>query len=156
MPIGSPGRMQQRGLTFLWALLLLFAITLGLGKLLEVQSTYHQRFLEDELLWTGEQYRRAIEHYYQASPGTDKKLPEKIEDLLLDPRLLTMTRHLREAYLDPITNQPFSEIRNYQGRLIGVRSTSPYRPIKQAGFSARHAHFSSASSYQQWEFVYLP
>jgi type II secretory pathway pseudopilin PulG len=147
---------KQQGVTFLWALLLLFILTLGLGRLLEVQSTQTQRQQEDELLWAGEQYRQAIERYYQASPGEVKQLPSKLEDLLQDPRLLTLTRHLREAYADPLTGQPFAEIRNHSGALIGVHSTSGRRPHKTAGFEARFAHFAQAESYSDWTFVFLP
>lgn len=147
---------KQEGVTFLWALLLLFILTLGLGRLLEVQSTRTQRMQEDELLWAGEQYRRAIERYYLASPGEVKQLPNKLEDLRQDPRLLTLTRHLRGAYPDPLTGQPFAEIRDHTGALIGVRSTSSGRPIKTVGFEARFAHFAQADSYSDWEFVFLP
>lgn len=156
MPIGKDTRGKQGGATFLWALLLLFILTVGLGKLLDIQSTRMQREQEDELLWAGEQYRRAIEHYYLASPGELKQLPKKVEHLLLDPRLLTMTRHLREAYADPISQQPFIEVRDHSGHLIGVRSASNRQPLKQANFEPQYAHFTKATSYQQWEFIFLP
>lgn len=147
---------KQEGVTFLWALVLLFVLTLSLGKLLEIQSTRTQRMQEDELLWTGEQYRRAIERYYQAAPGEVKQLPHKLEDLLQDPRLLTLTRHLREAYIDPLTGQPFTEIYDHTGALIGVRSSSSKRPIKTSGFEAPFNHFAQADSYHDWTFIFLP
>lgn len=156
MLIGKHAWGRQSGATFLWALLLLFILTVGLGKFLEIQSTRMQREQENELLWTGEQYRRAIERYYFASPGELKQLPKEVEHLLLDPRLLTMTRHLREAYADPISQQPFIEIRDHSGHLIGVRSASNRQPLKQANFEPLHAHFANAISYQQWEFIFLP
>lgn len=156
MLTGSASLKAQKGVTFLWAMLLLVILSLGLGRLLEIQTTRVQRALEAELLWVGEQYRRAIERYYQASPGEVKQLPYKLDDLLQDPRLLTLTRHLRAIYTDPMTGQPFMEIHDHTGRLIGVRSTSTRRPIKSGGFPPYYAHFSTAAGYHQWEFIFLP
>lgn len=156
MSIGSAPIKSQQGVTFLWALLLLIILSLGVGRLLEVQTTRAQRAVEAELLWVGEQYRRGIERYYQASPGEVKQLPYKLDDLLQDPRLLTLTRHLRESYMDPVTSEPFVEIHDHRGMLIGVRSTSTRQPIKTGGFAPHYAHFSKAMGYHQWEFIFLP
>lgn len=156
MSIGSASLKSQQGVTFLWALLLLMILSLGVGRLLEVQTTRAQRAMEAELLWVGEQYRRAIERYYQASPGEVKQLPYKLDDLLQDPRLLTLTRHLRENYVDPVTEEPFVEIHDHRGMLIGVRSTSVRQPLKTGGFAPRYSHFSNATGYHQWEFIFLP
>ena len=156
MSIGSASIKAQQGVTFLWAMLLLVILSLGLGRLLEIQSTRTQRALEAELLWVGEQYRRGIERYYQASPGEVKQLPYKLDDLLQDPRLLTLTRHLRKAYADPVNGQPFMEIHDHRGMLIGVRSTSTRQPVKTDGFASYYAHFSKATGYHQWEFIFLP
>jgi hypothetical protein len=123
---------------------------------LEIQSTRMQREQEDELLWVGEQYRKAIKKYYHASPGALKQFPREVDDLLLDPRLLTMTRHLRKIYIDPVNQQPLIEIRDHAGNLIGMRSSSNRKPIKQANFDPQYAHFANALSYQQWEFIFLP
>lgn len=156
MLIGSTSARHQRGAAFIWALLMLVFLTFGLGRYLDVLSTREQRALEADLLWKGEQYRRAIEAYYQASPGEEKQFPNTIDDLLVDPRLLTYTRHLRQAYPDPLTGEPFAEVHDSAGRLIGIRSTSTGKPIKIAGFPAQYAHFSNSTSYEQWEFIFLP
>ncbi|WP_353390245.1 type II secretion system protein [Halopseudomonas sabulinigri] len=156
MLIGSTPRRNQQGVTFLWVMLLLVFLTLGLGRYLELLSTREQRSLEADLLWKGEQYRAAIQAFAEASPGEEKQLPHSLDDLLVDPRLLTYTRHLRRAYLDPITEKPFEEIYDSQGRLIGVRSASLQAPIKTAGFPPQLAHFEDKKVYNQWEFIYLP
>lgn len=153
MPIGDCG---QKGAAFVWALVTLFIITLGIGRLLETQSMQNQRLQEDELLWVGEQYRAAIERYYKASPGEVKQMPRSVDDLLIDTRLLTLTRHLRYAYPDPVMKEAFEEIRDSQGFLIGVRSRSMARPIKIANFPARYRHFDGAGTYNNWEFIFLP
>lgn len=147
---------RQSGAIFLWALAFVFVLALAMGKLLEMLSTRNQRFLEEDLLWTGEQYRLAIKSYYLASPGSVKQLPLTVDDLLEDPRLLTLTRHLRKAYLDPMTQQKFDEIHDASGSLIGVRSRSAAAPFKTMNFPLSYAQFSHATSYQEWEFIFLP
>lgn len=155
MRTGS-GRLQQQGAVLLWALILLLVLTVGLGRLLDVQATRAQREAEAALLWTGEQYRQAIASYYHRSPGTVKQLPRRVEDLLTDPRYLTLTRHLRRPYLDPQTGQAFAEIRNSEGLLVGVRSTSLKQPLKTEGFPVPLAHFARARTYNDWSFVFVP
>ncbi|MDT4823871.1 hypothetical protein FQZ97_571110 [compost metagenome] len=156
MPIGSPPGRAQEGSAFLWALVLLLVLTLAMGELLELQSTRTQRFLEEELLWAGEQHRNAIKRYYEASPGTVRQLPRSVEDLLEDPRLLALTRHLRAPYPDPVTRDPFEAIHDVAGNLVGVRSTSGQTPLKSGNFPARYRHFEQATTYRDWEFIFLP
>jgi hypothetical protein len=156
MRIGDFYPQEQRGTTFLWALTFISILSLGVGKLLTLQSTQLQRMREDELLWAGTQYRKAIKAYYNASPGEARQLPNTIDDLLEDSRLLTLTRHLRSAYLDPMTSNPFEEIHDARGSLIGVRSTSAMIPIKSGNFPMDYAAFSNAKTYHDWEFIFLP
>ncbi|MNZ90452.1 hypothetical protein D3C78_1094150 [compost metagenome] len=137
-------------------MVLLSIFTLGMGRLLEIQTTRAKRFQEEELLWAGEQYRAAIGKYYEASPGAVRQLPGSIDDLLEDPRLLTLTRHLRAAYPDPVTKKAFEEIHDASGNLIGVRSRSRQRPIKSANFPAHYKGFEHAETYNDWEFIFLP
>jgi hypothetical protein len=43
-----------------------------------------------------------------------------------------------------------------QGRITGVYSRSRMRPIKTLGFSAPWAEFTTAKTYEAWQFVYVP
>ena len=77
---------QIKGITYLWALCLVFLLGLALGKSLEVYSTSLQRAKEEELIFVGETYRKALEQYYRSSPGAVRELPQDLHDLLKDPR----------------------------------------------------------------------
>jgi len=63
----------------------MFAVAIA-GLLLsvtsEVSSHSRQREKEKELLYVGDQFREAIALYYQRTPGTVKRYPEKLEELL--------------------------------------------------------------------------
>lgn len=147
---------RQRGVAYFWALLMVLFITLGLGKLLENVAKSTQRAREAELLYTGNLYRDAIRQYWQSTPVGARQYPEKLDDLLRDPRYPVIRRYLRKLYPDPITGQTFAPIPAPDGGVMGVRSTSLRKPIKVAGFSTNQRAFAAAQSYQQWEFSYAP
>lgn len=92
---------RESGFVYLWAL---FGVTLagivmaGVGQVWQVKA---QREKEAELLYVGEQFRKAIMSYYNT--GT-KQFPETLEELLEDKRTPAIKRHLRKIYIDPITN----------------------------------------------------
>lgn len=144
---------MQRGVTYLWMLFLVFLLGLGLGKSLELYSTVMQREKEQELLLTGRLYRQAIEEYYRSSPGYLRKYPEKLEDLLRDPRYLSTRRYLRRLYPDPVSGLPFDVVASPEGGIMGVRSPSGKVPKKSSGFKVGEETFTAARSYQDWDFV---
>ncbi|MBK4735824.1 type II secretion system protein [Noviherbaspirillum pedocola] len=144
---------NERGLALL-ALLLGLAL-LGIGLLREAQSwsLLRQREAERELLWVGEQYRKAIERYYWATPGAAKAFPTRLEDLLEDRRGLVPQHHLRRLYRDPINGGEFTSVQSGLD-IIGVASASSGRPFKRTGFDA--PGFDDKDSYAEWQFVFRP
>ena len=147
---------RQRGVTYFWALLMVLFITLGLGKLLENVAMTNKRNRETEMLYTGNLYRGAIRQYSQSTPVGAKPYPEKLGDLLRDPRYPVIRRYLRRLYPDPVTGKAFIPITAPEGGVMGVHSTSLRKPVKMAGFPKDQTAFSSARSYQQWESTYAP
>jgi hypothetical protein len=115
-------------------------------------KTMMQREREAELLFRGDQYRRAIANYVEALPGS-RQYPLRVEDLLKDPR--NSKRHLRTGYLDPITGGPFQAI-PCKDRIKGVVSSSDAAPIKRDNFPAEYEQFRSAGTYSHWQFQYEP
>ncbi|SNX60809.1 hypothetical protein SAMN06296273_2277 [Nitrosomonas ureae] len=91
----------ENGFVYLWAL---FSVALSgviMAGAAQVWQAKSQRDKEAELLFIGEQFRKAIMSYHNT--GT-KQYPEKLEDLLQDSRAINIQRHIRKIYLDPITN----------------------------------------------------
>jgi type II secretory pathway pseudopilin PulG len=144
---------RQRGLTFL---ALLFAIALagialaGTGALWQLES---RREKEKELLFAGDQYRRAIGSYYAKTPGDARQYPEKLEDLLKDNRFPNPVRHLRRLYREPMSDDGQWELLRVQGRITGVVSRSTGTPVKVAGFPKEFESFEGAKSYRGWQFM---
>jgi len=162
---GSAGR----GFTYLSALFLVAALGAGLALTGEIWSQARQREKEAELLWIGEQFKRAIGLYYQRSPGTLKRYPERLEDLLEDRRYLSLQRYLRRIYADPISGKPdWGLVAAPDGGIMGVYSTAEGKPVRTlapaamaapAAPDAKPAALAAsyrAASYREWRFVYEP
>lgn len=143
----------ERGFTYLG---LLFAVAIagialaGTGLLWHLES---RREKEKELLFIGEEYRRAIASYYNKSPGGDKQYPEKLEDLLLDRRFPMPVRHLRRLYRDPMLPGENWQLILLEERIIGIASRSSEQPLKIAGFPLGQEDFNNARSYSAWLFI---
>ena len=146
---------NQRGVALIGVLV---AVTL-LGLLSGIAgSTWHsivQRAKEEELLWRGNQYRRAIEAYYKTvKAGTVATLPRNLDSLIRDERSAATLRHLRKLYPDPITGDDWDLIKDPSGKITGVKSSSPLEPFKKDGFSEENKDFAEKTAYNEWEFIF--
>ena len=139
---------------------LLFFVALMGAALVGVAQVWHtqvQRDKEEDLLFVGNQFRRAISLYYERAPGGARQYPRQMEDLLQDPRYPNVQRHLRKLYVDPMTGKPdWGLVKAPDGSIIGVYSLSQDTPLKTAGFKGPDAAFVDAVSYREWKFTYLP
>jgi type II secretory pathway pseudopilin PulG len=152
----SPVTRHEFGFTYiglLMAIALMGAALAGTGMVWHTES---RRLKERELLFVGEQYRRAIASYYERSPGT-KKFPRSVDELLRDPRYPNVQRHLRKAYADPVAgSREWGLVAGPEGGITGVHSLSEEMPIRQANFAAGQADFEGRERYSDWRFVYVP
>jgi type II secretory pathway pseudopilin PulG len=148
---------RQSGFTYLTALLLVAVVGAGLAATAGVWSQTRQREKEAELQWIGAQFTQAIALYYQRTPGTAKRYPETLEDLLEDKRSVNVQRYLRKVYADPMTGKSeWGLVTDAEGGITGVFSLSSAEPIKTGNFSARDKGFENARQYSDWRFVYVP
>ncbi|HAD05469.1 MAG: hypothetical protein A2091_03175 [Desulfuromonadales bacterium GWD2_61_12] len=159
---------NQRGISLIMVLVAVVIIGIMLSVAGQTWTTVMQQAREEELLFRGDQYRRAIASYYNAKHGGKGTYPASIEVLLKDPRTPNPQRHLRQPYKDPFTGEDFDLI-SAGGQVSGsigaaqpvsgfrgVKSRSPLKPFKQDGFPPEYEKFAGAASYSFWEFVYEP
>lgn len=146
----------QRGLIYIWVLLSVALIGLGLTVAVEVDATNTRRDKEKELLAIGRQFRVAIRSYYETpnASGLAGEYPARLEDLVEDTRGAKLHRHLRKVFVDPMTNQAQWGVIKAGTRIVGVYSLSEVMPIKQDGFEADDAEKKGAQKYSQWVFGY--
>lgn len=143
---------------FVYMGLLVFVAILGIG-LSAAGVVFHQqaqREKEAQLLFTGDEIRRAIGLYYELSPGAVKQFPRTLDDLLLDRRYPGVQRYLRRVYVDPMTGtQDWVLMSAPDGGINGVHSAAQGRPLKTGNFPAGDDDFKDKDSYADWQFVYV-
>lgn len=148
---------RQGGFSYLIALFMLAAVAIAAQRILQTAWLAELREREADLLFAGQAYRAAIRQYYEQTPGSAKHYPPSLEALLLDERSVRIRRPLRRLYADPIDpNGSWAIIPAPDGGVMGVHSQSHGQPFKVTGFPPDLAHFSDATSYQDWQFIYLP
>ena len=147
---------NQDGFTYLGVLFLVAILSAALAGTGVIWSTAQQREKEKELLFIGNSFRQAIGAYYQKTPGTIKRYPNNLGDLLKDNRQLVQTRYLRKIYDEPFTGQAkWGLVRAPDGGIMGVFSLSEKEPIKRF-FEQESADFVGTKKYSDWRFVYMP
>lgn len=148
---------RTRGVVLL-ALLLALAVG-GVAALaaMDVAALSRQREREKQLLFVGDQYRKAIQHYFAEAPaGASHLLPSRLQDLIEDDRFPMPVRHLRRLFPDPMTGSDEWGLLRVGGRIAGVYSLSGQVPAKQAGFAPAYQHFSGRATYREWVFAVAP
>lgn len=147
-------RASCAGFTYLWVLLMVAILGIGLAALGQVWTTAAQREREQELLFIGEQFRRAIGSYYERTPGTVKQYPARIEDLLEDRRLPVTQRHLRKRYRDPMSGKSeWGLVLAANKTIMGIYSNVRGTPLITA---APRAITPGGPGYGAWQFIYTP
>jgi len=145
----------QGGFTLLGLLFLVAGLGVAMAALGTVWHSAAQREKERDLLFAGDQYRRAIESFWTVPlpVGTPRRLPKHFAELLVDPRFPRTVRHLRRLYRDPMTGDTeWGVLKGPDGGIAGVVSLSDAKPFKRANFPSAYVHFQEAQSYRDWIF----
>jgi len=171
---------SQRGFTYIAAMVTVIILGIVLGSASTYWSTRMKRERETELLFRGIQYRDAIRAWYGYDPvtattnpailarrGLQQPLPlRELKDLLKDPNSTSGARYLRKLYPDPVksfeTGKPedFDVVRGANQEIIGVKSKSEAKPLKQANFDddprtgLEPSDFEGKEKYSDWQFIY--
>jgi type II secretory pathway pseudopilin PulG len=148
---------EQSGFTYLAVLFAVAIAGVALAAIGINWSQTAQREKERQLLFVGNQFRKAIALYYEKSPGGAKRYPRSLSDLLKDDRQIVTSRYLRMIYTDPMTNKADWGIELApDGGVMGVHSLSDAAPIKTANFGYADQAFEGATKYSDWVFDYTP
>lgn len=143
----------QSGYTLVALLVALFVISLGLAV---AGPTWHQqsrRAQERELMRVGMLYAHALANFRASSPGSAKAYPASLDELLLDPRFLSVQRYLRRLYPDPVDpTRPWGLVKDAGGNIIGVYSQSTDEPVASGSVDLGDLVLASAHHYSDWKF----
>lgn len=143
------------GFSYLTLLFIITIIGIAAAAAGQVWSTMAKREAEEELLFRGTQIMKAIEKYYEESPGT-KSYPPNLDVLVKDPRY-PAKRYLRRLYADPMTGKiDWEIIRGPDGGVMGVKSKDCGMAYKKSNFPKELIGFDGKSVYCEWDFMYVP
>jgi type II secretory pathway pseudopilin PulG len=145
--------MRQRGYALLAALLAVALVALAALVAVQRGQTEAKRERERELLFVGEEFRRAIMSYYAAGAGGVQQYPQALADLVKDNRQPVTVRYLRRIYADPMTGEADWVLEKAGERIIGVHSPSRGVPLIRTGFAAVESGFAQAETYADWQFT---
>ncbi len=151
----------QRGLACVLLLAAVAIIGIVSANAIETGAMLGRRDQERQLLAIGAEFRRALASYNAAlagqAPGTPLAGPKSLEELLADPRVPGVRRHLRQIHADPLTGQAVWGLqRDAQGSIVGIYSLAGGTPIRQTGFEPGLESFEAATSYAGWVFTAQP
>lgn len=156
-----------RGYTYIVVLVMLAVLSLAAALTLEVAETSARRSAEAELIGIGKEFERAFASYYRQSPAGARRFPNRLEDLVRDPRLPGLRRHLRRVYVDPLTGKEWKTVPAPGGGIMAVYSGAEGRPyLEEIGpllavpslqaAASPAASASQIASYAEWRFGYAP
>ena len=157
-------RQPARGYTYIVVLVMLAVLSLAAALTLEVAETSARRSAEAELIGIGKEFERAFASYYRQSPAGTRRFPDRLEDLVRDPRLPGVRRHLRRVYVDPLSGKEWKTVPAPGGGIMAVYSGAAGQPYLEeigpllavpAAASVAEAA-SQATSYASWLFGYDP
>lgn len=147
----------ERGFTYIGLMILIAVMGVVLAAGGEVWHTAQQREREQELLFVGDQFRHAIDSYYENTPGQGRRYPLSLEELLQDPRYPDKRRYLRKIYVDPVTGgTEWGLIKGPGGEIFGVYSLSDEEPVKKSNFDLANRNFEGKAKYSEWVFMHVP
>lgn len=146
-------RAGTEGYTYVGALAVLVGVSLTAQTAFIPTQSAAIRDREAELLFRGEAYRAAIARYWAAG-GAAPRLPERLEDLLDDPRGNGL-RHLRRMYPAPLGGE-WEILRGADGGIAGVAPRADGVPRRRANFPEGLEAFADADTYADWRFQFEP
>lgn len=146
---------RQAGFTYLGLIIFVTIIGLVGAATLKIGALLQRAAAEEELLDIGAAFGAALDSYAAATPQGASPYPPSLKELLRDPRVPGVRRHLRKIFVDPLTGKAEWGI-VYLGEgttgVIAVHSLSTAKPLKVGNFDSRFAGLDNADTISAWRF----
>jgi type II secretory pathway pseudopilin PulG len=152
---GGIRRGRQAGFTYLGLIIFVTIIGLVGAATLKIGALLQRAAAEEELLDIGAAFSAALDSYAAATPQGASPYPPSLKELLKDPRVPGVRRHLRKIFVDPLTGKAEWGV-VYLGEgttgVVAVHSLSTAKPLKVANFDSRFAGLDNADTISAWRF----
>lgn len=148
-------RGRQAGFTYLGLIIFVTIIGLVGAATLKIGALLQRAAAEEELLDIGAAFSAALDSYAAATPQGASPYPPSLKELLKDPRVPGVRRHLRKIFVDPLTGKAewgVVYLGDGTAGVVAVHSLSTARPLKVANFDSRFAGLDNADTISAWRF----
>jgi len=149
----APLRRQETGFSYLMVMIAITLMGLAMTVAARQWKTMVQRELETDLLAKGIEIQTALA-LYSASTKAGRVLPGEVYPQTLAELTRPPKPFLRKVYLDPVGRGEWELLRAPAGGIMGVRSKSRQKPIKQGNFPLAVRHFEGKPTHYDWVFQY--
>lgn len=146
-------RRREAGFSYLMVMLAITVIGLTMTMTARQWKVIVQRELEAELLAKGIEIQTALA-LFSAHKKSGRVMPGEVYPQTLAELTRPPKPFLRKVYIDPVGRGEWQLIRAPTGGIMGVRSKSRERPIKQSNFPPAVRHFQGTPTYFDWAFQY--
>jgi type II secretory pathway pseudopilin PulG len=144
-------RRQETGFSYLMVMIAITLMGLAMTVAARQWKTMVQRELETDLLAKGIEIQTALA-LYSASTKAGRVLPGEVYPQTLAELTRPPKPFLRKVYIDPVGRGEWELLRAPAGGIMGVRSKSRQKPIKQGNFPLAVRHFEGKPTYYEWVF----
>jgi type II secretory pathway pseudopilin PulG len=142
---------NDRGVTYLALMFSIVLIGISASATARQWTVMVQRDKEADLMAKGIEIQNALTLY-----SATMKIGRVMSTEVYPQSLAELTRgakpYLRRVYQDPMSGGDWEYLRAPTGGIMGVRSKSKIKPIKERDFPLAIRHFEGRKSYQDWMF----
>lgn len=149
----SSRRRQEAGFSYLMVMMAITVMGLSMTMAARQWKAIVQRELEADLLAKGIEIQTALA-LYSAHAKAGRVMPGEVYPQTLAELTRPPKPFLRKVYGDPVGRGEWQLIRAPTGGIMGVRSKSREKPIKQGNFPLAVRHFQGTPTYFDWAFQY--
>jgi type II secretory pathway pseudopilin PulG len=146
-------RQQETGFSYLMVMIAITLMGLAMTVAARQWKTMVQRELETDLLAKGIEIQSALA-LYSATTKAGRVFPGEVYPQTLAELTRPPKPFLRKVYLDPVGRGEWELLRAPAGGIMGVRSKSRQKPIKQGNFPLAVRHFEGKPTHYDWVFQY--
>lgn len=147
----APLRHEERGFSYLMLMIAIVVMGLVMSVAARQWKVMVQRELEADLLAKGIEIQNALA-LYSASMKAGRVMPGEVYPRTLADLTRLPKPFLRKVYGDPVGHGEWEVVRAPTGGIMGVRSKSRSKPIRQQNFPLVVRHFQGKPTYYDWVF----
>jgi type II secretory pathway pseudopilin PulG len=144
-------KQEEQGFSYLMLMIAVVVMGIAMSVAARQWTVMVQRELEADLLAKGIEVQNALA-LYSASMKAGRVTPGEVYPQTLADLTRLPKPFLRKVYNDPMGRGEWEVVRAPTGGIMGVRSKSRSKPIRQQNFPLVVRHFQGKPTYYDWVF----